>query len=303
MSCPVTHSEEQNPLDGEAAPEPNPSRNGSMENKQASSRPTACRTEGQSPLESRFGERPSATVDHKEEEPAPSAPVATTTTTTEFVRVRRDENYWPKIREVIGNNGEDGEGHRVKLWLDCSICKNAMLRFPTPKFPVRGDPAPAPLEKITVLWCGHIFHFTCMQTWMRESRCRAGDEAGVVDTGIDGGGCAPSCPSCREPLVYGECGHAMNLKLVAPSPAGEIERRLPRVRDEGGVRPRRCADCQLAAINGAAEAMARLVCEPSGDKDPRGEEERRTWREECEEQFQTTATIKHLQWAKRSNRW
>ena len=281
-----------------------------MANEQPLSEPTASRTEGQSPLESRSGEGPSATKSHREEEPAPSAPAttapattatATTKTTTEFVRVRRDENYWPKIREVIGNHGADGEGRRVKLWLDCSICKNAMLRFPTPTFPVRGEPPPALLDKITVLWCGHVFHFTCMQAWMRASKCRAGGDTGVADTGV--GGCAPSCPSCREPLVYGECGHSMNLKLVSPSPAEEIEGRLPRVRDEGGVRPPRCADCQLAEINRAAEAMARLVCEPSGDKDSRGEKERRTWREECEEQLQTTAIIKHLQWAKRSNRW
>ena len=104
-----------------------------------------------------------------------TAPAATTTTTaTEFARVRRDENYWPKIREVIGNDGTDEQGRRVKLWLDCTICRNSMLRFPAPKFPpVRGELAPALLEKITVLYCGHVFHFTCMQAWMRASKSRS----------------------------------------------------------------------------------------------------------------------------------
>lgn len=232
----------------------------------------------------------------------------TTTAAAVFTKVIRAENYWPKIREAIEKSRVDQGVKGVKLCLDCPICQSTMLRFPTPIFPVRGEErSPSPLDKITVLFCGHVFHNSCIRAWMRV--CEKADNHNHIrrtttttTTTPPEARQGPSCPNCREPLVYGECGHAMNLKLGSPLAPEDIEARIPRVRDEGGRKPARCADCQLGEIKKTAARMAHLICEP-GDKDMRSQGEQGQWRRECEEQLQTTAALMHVQWAKHSNRW
>ncbi|RYP63561.1 hypothetical protein DL770_009360 [Monosporascus sp. CRB-9-2] len=151
----------------------------------------------------------------------------------------------------------------VKLWLDCVICKSPMLRFPTPTFPVRGEP-PLELNLITVLFCGHVFHSDCMREWLRV--CKEGSP--------DNGPRIPSCPGCREPLLYRACGHSIHLMLLSPSRPEEIDAKLPDLRDEGGEIPDRCWDCQLIEMTQAVKNLTRLIRE-HGSKDIRSEQDRR----------------------------
>ncbi|RYO81575.1 hypothetical protein DL764_009744 [Monosporascus ibericus] len=209
---------------------------------------------------------------------------------TEVVKVIRDENYWPKIRKVI-EEGVGADGNRVKLWLDCVICKSPMLRFPTSTFPVRGEHPPE-LDLVTVLFCGHVFHFRYMREWLRV--CKKGSP--------DNGPWVPSCPGCREPLLYRACGHSINLAMLSPSRPEEIDAKLPCLRDEGGEIPGRCADCQLLEINQAVENLTRLIWEHRG-KDARSEQDGRRREKEYTEQLLRTSTLGYIQWAKRLNRW
>ncbi|RYP84893.1 hypothetical protein DL769_001087 [Monosporascus sp. CRB-8-3] len=219
-----------------------------------------------------------------------SSPAQEPAAATEFVKVIRDENYWPKIRKVI-EKGVDADGNRVKLWLDCVICKSPMLRFPLPTFPVRGEHPPE-LDLITVLFCGHVFHFGCMREWLRA--CKEGSP--------DNGPWILSCPGCRQPLLYRACGHSINLTMQSPSRPEEIDAKLPDLRDEGGKIPDRCADCQLIEINQTVEKLARLIWEHGG-KDAHSEQERRRREMEYTEQLLRTSTLNYLQWAMGLNRW
>ncbi|RYO81017.1 hypothetical protein DL766_006598 [Monosporascus sp. MC13-8B] len=219
-----------------------------------------------------------------------SPPAQVSVAATEFTKVIRDENYWPEIRKVI-EKGVDADGNRVKLCLDCAICKSPMLCFPTPTFPVRGE-HPHELDLITVLFCGHVFHFGCMWEWLRA--CKEGSP--------DNGPRIPSCPGCREPLLYRDCGHSINLKMMSSLRPEEIDAKLPDLRDEGGKIPDRCADCQLIKINQAIERLAWLIWEHGG-KDARSEQDRRRREMEDTQQLLRTSTLKHVQWAISSNRW
>lgn len=90
--------------------------------------------------------------------------------------------YWPSIkRHMLESHGEES------YELQCSICPDKMGVFANTTGGETMDVSGPRAHAATVLHCGHIFGYRCINKWLKtEGQC---------------------CPACRLTTIYRKCGH------------------------------------------------------------------------------------------------
>lgn len=102
--------------------------------------------------------------------------------------------------------------------LVCEICHESKLRFRSDRYKVC-DETPA------LLPCGHIAGFTCLSSWIQ-----AQVEADPTNV---------CCPTCRMPILYEKCGHAVSPRPIVSNSIQKLPRTIP----GGGTIPDLCMSC------------------------------------------------------------
>lgn len=123
-------------------------------------------------------------------------------------------HYWPELIRRLENG-------REKFHLKCAICTTASLVLPAEVLSPDASTIISQIydggEHIAVLPCGHFYGNRCLKKWLRQSCATLEDddddelEDGDEDDedGLHHPYSHPTCPDCRQKLLFPRCGHAL----------------------------------------------------------------------------------------------